>query len=254
MNATILRAGWLSALAMFFAPLARADAPAFDRPGISFSTSVLPAGSFDWEQGLPDMERDHGDGVWTTTQSAGTNFRFGLGNDLEMQLSSSLWNRLDQHDAVSSSRLTGVGDTKVSLKWAPSLASKDWSLAVLGGVSFDTGTAAFSNGQQVTSLGATVARDLGGNRSFAAYANVDHSGGADTWTLSTNYGFPLAGNFAGYVEAGRSFGTGTPASVAGGGVTWLFHDRLQLDVYARCGLTAESPDLQAGTGISLYWP
>jgi hypothetical protein len=253
-KATIAHAGWLYALALLGAPAAWADAPAFDRPGISFSTSVLPAGTFDWEQGLPDLERDHGDGVWSTSQSAGTNFRFGLGNELELQLSGSPWNRLDQHDATSSQRLSGAGDTRVSLKWAPALASKDWSLAVLGGVSFDTGSAAFSNGQQVASLGATVARDLGANRSLAAYANVDHSGGADTWTLSANYGFPLGGNFAGYVEAGRSFGTGMPASVAGGGVTWLVRDRLQLDLYARWGLSNESPDLQAGAGVSLYWP
>ncbi len=254
MKARILRVACLSTLALLGTPLARADAPAFDRPGISFSTSVLPVDSLDWEQGLPDLERDHGNGIWSTLQSAGTNVRIGLGNDLELQLSGSPWNRLDQHDAVSSQRLSGAGDTRISLKWAPSLTSKDWSLALLGSASFDTGTAAFSNGQQVYSLGVTVARDLGGDRSLAAYANVDHSGGADIWTLSANYGFPLGGNFAGYVEAGRSFGTGAPASVAGGGVTWLFRDRLQLDLYARCGLTPASPDLQAGAGVSLYWP
>ncbi len=249
-----LRVGSWFILALLAAPLAWADAPAFDRPGISFSTSVLPAGTFDWEQGLPDLERDHGDGIRSTTQSAGTNFRIGLGNELELQLSGSPWNRLDQHDAVSSQHLTGAGDIRVSLKWAPPVAGKNWSLALLGGVSFDTGAAAFSNGQQVYSLGATVARDLGDDRSLAAYANVDHAGGADTWTLSANFGFPLGGDFAGYIEAGRSFGTGMPASVAGGGVTWLYRDRLQFDLYARCGLTAESPDLQAGAGISLYWP
>ena len=173
-------------LALLAAPLAWADAPAFDRPGISFSTSVLPAGTFDWEQGLPDLERDHVDGVRSTIQSAGTNFRIGLGNELELQLSGSPWNRLDQHDAVSSQHLSGAGDIRVSLKWAPPLAGKDWSLALLGGVSFDTGAAAFSNGQQVVSLGATVARDLGGDRSLAAYANVDHAAGADIWTLSAD--------------------------------------------------------------------
>jgi hypothetical protein len=252
--ATVVRPSVLLILATLATPMAHADAPAFDRPGISFSTTVLPIGSFDWEQGLPDLGRDHGDGIWSTLQSTGTNVRIGLGNDLELQLSGSPWNRLDQHDAISSLRVTGAGDSRASLKWAPTLASKDWSLALLGGVSFDTGAADFSNGQRVYSLGMTAARDLGRNRSVAIYANVDHSGGAESWTLSTNYGFPLGGNFAGYVEAGRSFGTGMPASVAGGGVTWLFRDRLQLDVYARCGLTVESPDLQAGTGVSVYWP
>ena len=36
--------------------------PAFDRPGIAFSTTTLPAGSFAWEQGLPDFEHSSGGG------------------------------------------------------------------------------------------------------------------------------------------------------------------------------------------------
>ena len=240
--------------ALLCANQAKADAPAFDRPGISFSASVLPAGSFDWEQGLPDAQRDRSDGVLATTLSAGTTLRFGLNSTFELQLSGSLWNRLDLHAAQMSSHDTGAGDTRVSLKWAPVLASKTITLAVLGGVTFNTGAAAFRNDQPVYSLGVTIARDLGEQRSLAAYANVDHSGGANTWTLSSNFGFPLAGNFAGYVEAGRIFGNGTSSSLAGGGVTWLLHDRVQLDLYARCGLTPSSTDLQAGAGVSVFWP
>ena len=48
------------------APACRADAPAFDRPGLAFAPAVLPQGSFDWEQGLPDVERDRSDGERTT--------------------------------------------------------------------------------------------------------------------------------------------------------------------------------------------
>ena len=121
-------------------------------------------------------------------------------------------------------------------------------------MAFATGAADFSNGQSIYSLGVTLACDLGGQRSLAGYINVDHSGGANLWTLSSNFGFPISGNFAGYVEAGRSFGSGTSSSLAGGGVTWLLHDRVQLDLYARRGLTARSPDLQAGAGVSVFWP
>ena len=40
-----------------------ADEPVeFDRPGTGFSASVLAPGSVVWEQGLPDSERDAGDG------------------------------------------------------------------------------------------------------------------------------------------------------------------------------------------------
>ncbi len=232
---------------------AHADAPAFDRPGISFATSVLPPGTFDWEQGLPDLQRDDTDGVRSHAYTADTTFRLGLNPTLEVQLAGSLWNRLDLRAAGVSSRNEGAGDTKLALKWAPSLSSKDVSFAMLGSVTMDTGSAAFTNGRPIVSLGATVARDLGGGRSIAMYANVDHSGRSNTWTLSPNFGFPISGNLGGYVEAGRTFGGGASISVAGGGLTLLLHERVQFDLYGLRGLTSHSPDLQAGFGISVYW-
>ncbi len=231
----------------------QADAPAFDRPGISFATSVLPAGSFDWEQGLPDLEHDNADGVRSTSYSADTTFRVGLTSTLEVQLAGSLWNRLHQHAGGVSFHDDGGGDTKLALKWAPSLASKDITLAVLGSVTAATGSAAFTNGRPIVSLGATVAHDLGGGRSLAFYANVDRSGGEDTWTLSPNFGFPISGNLDGYVEAGHTFGGGQSSTVAGGGLTWLLHDRVQFDLYGLRGLTPRSPDVQAGFGVSVFW-
>ncbi len=230
-----------------------ADAPAFDRPGISFATSVLPAGSFDWEQGLPDFAHDNADGVRSTDYTADTTFRFGLTSTLEVQLASSLWNRLDQRAGGMSFHDNGAGDTKLALKWAPTLASKNTTLAVLGSVTAATGSAAFTNGRPIVSLGATIARDLGGGRSLAFYANVDRSGGEDTWTLSPNFGFPISGNLGGYIEAGQNFGGGESSTVAGGGVTWLLHDRVQFDLYGLRGLTSRSPDVQAGLGVSVFW-
>lgn len=234
------------------ANLAFADAPAFDRPGIAFATSVLPSGSFDWEQGLPDLQRDNANGVRSTSYSADTTLRLGLTSTLEAQLAGSLWNRIDLRAAGISTRDEGAGDTKLALKWAPKLSSKDVSFAVLGSITLVTGASAFTNGRPIVSLGATIARDLGAGRSLAMYANVDRSGGTATWTLSPNFGFPISGNLGGYVEAGHTFGGGTSSTVAGGGLTWLLHDRVQFDLYGLRGLTSQSPDLQAGFGISVF--
>ena len=232
---------------------AYADAPAFDRPGIAFATSVLPAGTFDWEQGLPDLAHVNSDGMRSTTYTVDTTLRLGLFTTLEAQLAGSLWNRFDLRAAGISTSSTGAGDTKLALKWAPTLSSKTVTFAMLGSVTLDTGSAGFTNGQSIVSLGATVARDLGNGRSVAFYANVDRSGGANTWTLSPNFGFPISGNLGGYVEAGHTFGGGASSTVAGGGLTWLLHDRVQFDVYADGGLTRSSPDVQAGFGISVFW-
>jgi hypothetical protein len=248
----VMRMLVLSAVLMCAHP-AQADAPAFDRPGISFATSVLPPGSFDWEQGLPDLVRDSMDGVRSTTYTADTTLRLGLTSTLEIQLAGSLWNRIDLRAAGTLMRSEGAGDTKFALKWAPTLSGKDLALAVLGSVTVDTGSTAFTNGRPIVSLGATVTRDLGDGRSVAMYANVDRSGGVDTWTLSPNFSFPIKGNLGGYVEAGHVFGGGASSTVAGGGLTWLLHDCVQFDLYGLRGLTLRSPDVQAGFGISVFW-
>ena len=239
---------------LFLLPsVAYADAPPFDRPGISFSPAVLAPGAFDWEQGLPDVQRDETGGVQSTSYSADTTFRLGLAQNFEAQVTGSLWNRLDVRIAGLTSKSEGAGDTRLSLKWAPVFPVEHVSLAILGGITFKTGSATFTNGRPIYSLGAVLGKDLGTGRSVAAYANVDRSGGLDTWTLSTNFGFPIHGNIGGFVEAGRIFGNGVSSTLCGAGLTWLWHDRLQLDLYSRRGLTSSSPDLQAGFGVSLFW-
>ena len=232
---------------------ARADAPPFDRPSFSFAPATLPAGSFDWEQGLPDMERDSDGGVRTTTYTADAVLRYGLTSNLEVQLHTSPWNRMTVRAGALHASVEGAGDSALGIKWAPSLDSKTWTLAILGLVSFDTGSAAFTNGHTVTSLGVAATRDLGDGRSLEFYANDDHGAGRNTWTLSANYGFPIRGDIGGYVETARVAGNGNSASLVGGGIVWLLHDRLQFDLYADGGLTSRSPDLLAGFGVSLFW-
>ena len=243
----------ISVLGALLSVAAYADAPSFDRPGLGFAPVTLPAGSFAWEQGLPDLQYNNTDGVRTRFYTADTNLRLGLTGTLEMQLAGSPWNRLDVRDAGITSHDEGAGDTRLSLKWAPALSTKAVTLAVLGGVTLDTGSAAFTNGRPIYSLGVDVAHDLGSGRSIAGYANVDHSGGSNVWTVSGNFGFPISGNLGGYVEAGRVFGGGASSTLAGGGLTWVLHERVQFDLYGRRGLTSRSPDLQAGFGISLFW-
>lgn len=232
---------------------AQADAPAFDRPGIAFSPAVLPAGSFDWEQGLPDLQYDNAGGTRSKFYTADTTLRVGLTSTLELQVGGSLWNRLAASSAGASSRAEGAGDGKIGLKWAQPLPASKLSLGILAAVTLDTGSAAFTNGSPIYSLGAVLGRDLGAGRSLAGYVNVDHSGAANTWTASSNFGFPVHGNLGGYVEVGRIAGAGNSSTVAGGGLAWLLYGRVQLDMYARRGLTGQSPDLQAGFGASIFW-
>jgi hypothetical protein len=230
------------------------DAPAFDRPGLSFAAAVLPAGSFDWEQGLPDFERDSADGVRTTTYAASTEFRLGLGHALEVQLAGSPWNRVTVRDHGAHASNTGAGDTRVAVKWAPPLSTEGLSFALLGAVSFDTGSAESSSGTTVSTLGVVLSRDLGDGRSVGGYLNVDHDRSSNVVSSSLSYGFPVNDAVGGFVEVGHSSGGGPSTGVAGGGLTWLVDNRLQLDLSAHVGLTSNSPDLDAGFGISYFWP
>lgn len=232
---------------------AQAEPPSFDRPGIAFSPGVLPAGSFDWEQGLPDLQYDDTSGLRSRFYTADTTLRLGLTSTLELQLAGSAWNRLESSSEGVMSQVEGAGDSKIGLKWAESLPANKLSVGMLATVTLDTGSAAFTNGRPIYSLGAVIGRDLGAGRSLAGYVNVDHSGNSNAWTISTNVGFPIHGNLAGYVEAGHIVGGGNSSAVGGGGMTWLLRDRVQFDLYGRRGLTSHSPDLQAGFGISVFW-
>jgi len=242
-----------SIIFLFLPATALADAPAFDRPGFAFATATLPPGSMDWEQGFPDLQRDETNGVRSTLYAANTTLRLGVTPTLEVQVSGSPWNRLDTRAGGMTTQTQGAGDSGFAVKWAPALANKELSLAVLGAVTLDTGAAAFTNGHPVYSLGATIGRDLGAGRTVTLYANVNRSDGANTWTIAPAFGFPLTEQIGGYVEAGRIAAGGASSTLAGGGLTWLLHDRMQLDIYARSGLTSGSPDLQAGFGICLSW-
>ena len=109
---------WFLLLMTFAAAVAHADTPAFDRPGIAFSPSTLPAGTFDWEQGLPDVTRTDGNGTRSTLFSADTLVRIGLTPLLEVQLSSAPINHLRSDSGNATTSATSATE-KVPTSTAP---------------------------------------------------------------------------------------------------------------------------------------
>lgn len=233
---------------------AHADTPAFDRPGIAFSTQTLPAGSMSWEQGLPDAVHNDDQGTQSTLYSADTRIRVGLATNLELQVADSLYNRLRTRSEGDSTVEHGASDLNLALKVAlPSSQNISWAL--LGGISFATGANAFTNDTQQYSLAASVNVHLNDAYATGFYVGATRSGKDNAYTLSPNFSFPLSAKLGGYVEAGYTFGDHIDKNeVAGGGLAWMASDRLQLDLYALHGLTARSTDLQAGFGVSMYFP
>ncbi|MDC8015672.1 transporter [Tahibacter soli] len=243
---------YLAALvAAFAATTAHADTPAFDRPGIAFSTTTLPRGGVSWEQGLPDFQRDDDGGTRATQYAANTNLRIGLADGVEVQVSGSPFNVAHVRGAPTE---RGGGDSGVAVKIAlPSRAEK-FSWAVLAGATFDTGSRAFTNGDTEYSLATTFGYDLSDVVSSSLYLAASRSGGESTRAWSPGLGFTVSERFGAFFEAGFEYPEHGPATrVAGGGVTWMATPRLQLDFSMDFGVNDAAPDVQGGIGFSLYF-
>ncbi len=129
------------AFLMLAAESGTADAPAFDRPGIAFSTATIPPGSFALEFGIPDFVHASGSGSQSTLYSLDTNLRAGLGQNVELQLATPLLDYQRTHDAGVSDSASGVGDSTLSVKVALPSKAQRFSWAALAGVTFATGAA-----------------------------------------------------------------------------------------------------------------
>ena len=233
---------------------ASSEPPAFDRPGIAFSTGTLPRGGFAWEQGLPDFQRDRSGGVRSTGYSADTNLRLGLTDTLELQLATSPYNYQRQSGGGVRSSARGGGDTALALKLALPSSNDKFSWAVLGSATVATGDRDFSDGRDHYALGATVAYDFDDATSGSLYLNVERSGGADAWTFSPSLSRAFSARWGGYLEAGWTRTAHAPdTGVAGAGVTFMATPSIQLDASLDAGLNDAAPDWQGGVGVSLFF-
>jgi hypothetical protein len=235
---------------------ALADTPAFDRPGIAFSPTTLPAGSFAWEQGLPDFQRDCADGVTQRAYSASTRWRYGVSSRWELQLAVPLHEQIDTEGSGQAFTAAGAGDLSLAVKVGLTSGEEIFDMALLGVVSVPTAARDIGLESEQYSLGATVGWSLGEQQSLALYANVDLLEGQSTWTVSPSWGIALADSVGAFIEAGYQFGSArdqTDNAVAGGGLTWMATPVVQLDAYGLVGLTRSSTDLAAGLGVSVFF-
>jgi hypothetical protein len=260
MEKRLKRRGWHRAwwaANVVIAAYAHADGPAFDRPGIAFAPSTLPASSFAWEQGLPDFQQDRSNGVTQRVYAASTRLRYGMTDRWEVQLAVPLFERIDTTGSGQAFAAAGAGDLAAALKLSLTSGTGPFSMALLGTVSVPTARRDLGNGSEQYSFGATAGWSLSSSQSVAFYANVDVLNGDATWTLSPNWSFALSESFGGYLEAGYQSGNArgqADNAVAGGGLTWMVRPNVQLDIYGLGGLTKASTDLAAGCGVSVFFP
>jgi len=230
-----------------------ADTPAFDRPGIAFSTGTLPAETLAWEQGAPDFEHSSYHGVDTTWYSADSRLRVGITDSVEVQVAAALFNEMQTHASGNTDTADGRGDTSLAVKVALP-AHRHFSWAALGAVTFSDGASQFTNGSTAYDLGIALGYTFDDDVAGELYVNANLQDGDTSFDVSPNLNFTITQSLAGFVEMGATYGNhGLDEAVAGGGFTLMVTPVLQLDLSADFGLTNRSPDVVGGFGVSVFF-
>jgi Putative MetA-pathway of phenol degradation len=233
---------------------AEADTPAFDRPGISFSTSTIPRDTFALEMGITDYVHAEDAGTTIDLYSLNTNLRAGLSKVFELQLSAPVWNYQRTQSTGNSGYASGLGDTSLSLKAALPSRSEAFTWAALAGITFQTGANSFTAGSPQYRVAMAFGRKLNDIYTFGFYVNVINFNGSTGYALSPNLNLVLSDRLSVYGEAGYKHYADTPnISVAGGGLAWMVTPTMQLDLSMDFALTGRSPDYQGGFGVSKFF-
>lgn len=229
-------------------------APGFDRPGTSFNPEVLAPGSIAWEQGLPDVTKDEANGITTTLHQYDSRLRLGLVKHLEMQIYGDPYAQLK---TTGQDKADGAGNTGVAFKVSLPTQNDGVQVGLLASLDLNTGKPWFrnydSNGKRAraSQFGITSSWDLSDTQSFSLYGDITRIHKDDVYTFSPSWSIAINDAWGAYVEYKVSFGDqDANNNLAGGGVTWMATDKLQLDIYSNFGLTDASTDLESGFGLS----
>ncbi|CBL44976.1 Hypothetical protein HDN1F_13930 [gamma proteobacterium HdN1] len=244
------RVGQITAFALFFGSLISAPIqaqvdhnPGYDRPGLGFTPSVLQAGDFMLEQGLPDFSRDNGVSLY----NAGTLLRLGVGQSLELQLGTG-WNRLEGAGPSTDGR----SDTSLAVKFAPTAAG-DVSWGVLASIELTDGAQAFRAERDQYLLGASINWQRNEDHALGIYMEANH-GDANSQLLAINDGWTLTPELGMYIELAAQHLDGIGhGSMGGAGLTWEVTPRVQLDASVRHRLGGHADSWQGGIGVAVYF-
>ena len=243
------------ALFLVACPALAQDDLVTDRPDQTESAVVVPQGTLQVELGLGVG----GDEIDDTAEVPGTLVRYGLSRRVEVRLAWPGWIRVESEGG----EVSGLGDpelgAKVALRSSP-------DLAVLAHLSLPWGDDEVGAEDPLPSLRLAGAHalgprvGLGWNAGLAANSALTAGGRArvlSRWMYTAAVGFDLSDAWAAFVEVFGDFPASDPEPAThsiDGGLTYLLHPRLQLDVAAGAGLNEDAPDWFAGVGISFRVP
>lgn len=237
-----------------------------DRPDQTESAVTVAPGVFQLELGWTQT-RDDEDGVSVESWEApGTLLRIGLAERVELRLG---WTGfVDQEVEIGrrEASVDGLGDAEIGAKIL--LAEERGGrpqMAVLVGTSVPVGDDAFTSDRFDPALRLALSHTLSERLSLGYNLGVGLESeelDGERHTLSTYLytvalGIGLSERWGAFVELyGDLPGSaeGDDAHAFDGGLTYLLHDRLQLDLAAGVGLSDAAADHFIGLGLSVRWP
>lgn len=232
-----------------------------DRPGLLFGTSIVPPGLLQIESGDLTFQNSKIPGGDNSLVSTPTFLRYGLSDSFEIQLGVSPYNLLTSRSFGRSQSVIGTSDIQLGAKYALLQGGTSApAITLVGFVTTPTGNSAFSGGRPAYNINAVVALQLDNDSNLSTMISdtqVPISGGryADSGTLAVSVSHSFSARLGFYVEAGYfpGFSYSANTALAGGGLTYLLTNRLQIDGSFDVGLNHASPNSLVGTGISFLF-
>jgi hypothetical protein len=256
----------LGASACLACPLAAyaGDAITTDRPDFVESSDVVGRGHLQIETGF-SFERNSADGVKSRTRTTPTLLRVGVSETVELRAETDGFARSTTQDIASGAtqRERGFSDVSLGAKWHMQEGDETQGtpgIAWLAHVDVDSGSPAFRGQGLRPSLRMVAEWDLPQGFSVGVMPGLVADKNADgqhfvagilaltvgkAWTPAWHSFIELAGQQLAARKNGGSVVT------FDAGVAYLVTDSLQLDFAVARGLTASSPDLQWGAGLSI---
>lgn len=270
MNRWGLGRGWMVVIAVVGGLLgetvAGAEALVTDRPDQTESAEVVPVGAWQIESGWTYSVDEEDEVEVRSHEAPGTLLRLGLVERWELRFGWQGLARTKADGRGGSVTDEGALDAELGAKVVLHVADAGGpQLALLFGTSVPVGEEGFSSERFDPSFRFNLAHDLRDGWSIGYNLGAEWAtemSGEDRSTLSRWIYTVAAGRGLGerwgvfleaYGDLGGSQG-GPPAHGLDGGLTYLVHPRLQLDVAAGVGLSEAAGDYFVGVGISYRGP
>ncbi len=227
-----------------------------DRPDATESSSVIAPGFAQFEVGTTAFEDADGE---SSVEYGGSLLRVGLAQDWELRLG---WGGYLDSDVDS-----GANDAMLGFKYYIAPEGDTWlepEMAILVHASLPIGDSDITSDQVdpdfLLAFSHTLSEQFSLGYNLGAKLETSEKDNGNDTTLSSGLysvalGYGATDQLGLFIEVFGAVGLSaedSPASIDGG-MTWLFNDDSQLDLFAGVGLNNDADEFFVGIGYSIRW-